>query len=69
MAPARGLEEAAVSDLRVGLCPQLIFYWDRNVVPADLITNPVGLSLAWGGKWVLGGGESDGPKHTAEALY
>lgn len=36
-------------DLRVGLSPQLIFYWDRNVGPEDLITNPVDLNLAWGG--------------------
>lgn len=33
-----GPEEATVSDLRVGLSPQLIFYWDRNVVTEDLVT-------------------------------
>lgn len=35
-----------LSDLRAGLSPQLIFYWDRNVAPEDLVTDPVGLSLA-----------------------
>lgn len=45
-ASARGLGEPAVADLKVDLSPPLIFYWDRNVVPEDLVTDPVGLSFA-----------------------
>lgn len=60
--PWKGPSGPSVSDPSVGLSPQLIFYWDRNVAPAGLVTDPMGLNLAWGG--VTGyqvGGERGSP--------
>lgn len=69
--PLWGTPEAAVSDSRVGLSSQLMFHWDRNAATEDLVTDLVGLNLAWRGGTGCGMGEwGEGqPPPAADALY